>query len=147
MPPHTARTLSIFSNEHSMHYRETGLLDTQEYLDTVGIAHVGASIDAAEAFGPRTIKSLGRNIAFMSISGAGSGIRDAAGQDMWAASETRGGIAYTELWEPAQHPISFGRIRAALDQLRQSTRVSLVVCSVCWGRGAAGAAARAIAAL
>ena len=121
-------------NEHSMGFREDGLLDTWEALEAAGIAHTGSGVDKQRALRPAVITSVGRRVAFFSISAAGSGIRDVSGVELWAADESRPGIAHFELWDTSAHDDALAQIDESIRTARQAGRISVVVVSICWGR-------------
>lgn len=91
------------ANGHSLDFREDGLFDTWEALAAAGIRHAGSGVDRNRALRPAILTAIGRKLAFFSLSAAGCGLRDAAGQEMWAANERRPGIAHFDLWDVASH--------------------------------------------
>jgi len=125
--------LVSLANGHSLDFREDGLLDTYEALDAAGIRHMGSGIDRATALRPTVITALGRKLAFFALSAAGGGLRDAAGQEMWAANEQRAGIAHFELWEDEGRAEILAEMAHEVRELRAAQRISLVIVSVCWG--------------
>ena len=125
--------LVSLANGHSLDFREDGLLDTYEALDAAGIRHMGSGIDRATALRPTVITALGRKLAFFALSAAGGGLRDAAGQEMWAANEQRPGIAHFELWEDEGRAEILSEMAHEVRELRAAQRISLVIVSVCWG--------------
>ncbi|MBI3764132.1 MAG: CapA family protein, partial [Chloroflexi bacterium] len=71
-PPSAAASLALagidvvtLANNHAMDYGSEGLADTLRLLDTVGIAHVGAGTNAAEAHAPAILERNGLRIAFL----------------------------------------------------------------------------------
>ena len=73
------------ANGQSMGFQEEGLLDTWEALESAGVAHAGSGDDRQTALRPAILHSLGRRLAYFSISAAGGGLRDASGVELWAA--------------------------------------------------------------
>ena len=125
------------ANGHSMDFHEEGLLDTWTALRTVGVAHSGSGINRESAYRPTVRKAFGRRIAYLAVSAAGCGLRDAAGVEMWAAGERRPGIAYVDLWDARMHEETLRELRDAVRVARETQRVTFVVVSVCWGEGGA----------
>uniref|UniRef100_A0A7S2MBU2 Capsule synthesis protein CapA domain-containing protein n=1 Tax=Haptolina brevifila TaxID=156173 RepID=A0A7S2MBU2_9EUKA len=121
------------ANGHSLDFREDGLFDTWEALAAAGVAHAGAGEDASSALKPVVLRALGRRIAFFAVSAAGCGLRDAGGQEMWAADERRTGVAFFDLWDERLHAEHLRELGEAVRRTREAQRVTLVVVSVCWG--------------
>ena len=120
------------ANGHILDYREAGLFDTWEALDAAGIRHAGSGVDREDAFRPVIISTMGRKFAFFSISAAGCGLRDAAGQEMWAANERRAGIAHFDAWDESQREEFLQELGMVVKALCDAQRISLVIVSVCW---------------
>ncbi|MCD8502722.1 MAG: CapA family protein [Bacillaceae bacterium] len=74
------------ANNHTMDYREEGLVDTINYLNEVGLAHVGAGRNKDEAFASHTIELKGKKISFLGFSRVLPSLN-------WYATDTKPGIA------------------------------------------------------
>ena len=124
------------ANGHSMDFHEEGLLDTWDALHHAGVAHAGSGAHREAAFKPVVLDACGRKVAYLSVSAAGCGFRDASGVEMWAAGERRPGIAHFELWDVRMHDEAIRELRDAVRVTRERQRVTFVVVSVCWGTSA-----------
>ena len=114
--------------------QEEGLLDTWEASRTAGVATWWWRGSAARR-GPAILHSLGRRLAYFSISAAGGGLRDASGLELWAAAPRRAGIAHFDLSDQGSCDETLRELQEAIEALKASVRVSFVVVSVCWGAG------------
>ena len=121
------------ANGHSMDFHEEGLLDTWGALRTARIAHAGTGASREAAYKPAIKEAFGRKVAYLSISAAGCGLTDASGVELWAASESRLGIAHFDLWDTRMHEEALRELRDAVRVAKEQGRVNYVVVSVCWG--------------
>lgn len=121
------------ANGHSMDFNEEGLAETLEVLDSVSVAHAGAGPDRRCALRPALVRAMGRKVAVFSVSLAGSGLRDAASRDMWAADERRSGIAHFDVSdEGVGVDDALAELKMAVERAREVQRIHLVIFSVCW---------------
>ncbi|PSL40815.1 poly-gamma-glutamate synthesis protein (capsule biosynthesis protein) [Salsuginibacillus halophilus] len=74
------------ANNHTMDYREAGLLDTVESLDEAGLDHAGAGADKSEAYAPHTVELHGKTIKILAFSEVLPSVD-------WYAGENKPGIA------------------------------------------------------
>ena len=125
---------AALANQTILDFREQGLRDTWEALEAAGVEHSGTGEDRDLALRPAVIDSQGRRVAIFSISAAGSGMKDAAGNDIWAAGERRMGISHFNLWDEYTHEATLESFRTQVLALRASMRISVIVFSVCWGQ-------------
>lgn len=80
------------ANNHTMDYGPVGLVDTIEALDTAGVRHAGAGVNALAAQIPAIVNVGGLRVAFLGYAATpdeSGGFSLAA----WAAGETSPGIA------------------------------------------------------
>lgn len=56
------------ANNHAMDFGEIGLLDTIDYLNKVGLAHIGAGRNSEEAYAAEVIEIKGKQIAILGFS-------------------------------------------------------------------------------
>jgi poly-gamma-glutamate capsule biosynthesis protein CapA/YwtB (metallophosphatase superfamily) len=101
-PPQAAQALSLgrfdilsLANNHALDYGYTGLVDTQTALSQVGIATVGAGVDAATAHAPVIVQRNGLRLAFLAYADV---LPENSGFDAqtWIATETGPGIAWAD---------------------------------------------------
>ncbi len=76
------------ANNHSMDYGLEGLFDTMNFLDEVGLNHMGAGNDAHEAYTPHIADINGLKIAFLGFTGV---VPDVS----WKAEKNQPGLAET----------------------------------------------------
>lgn len=119
MPPSTTRILNgagvdvvCIANNHVFDYGPDGLFDTISYLDSTGIAHIGAGRNEREAYAPALFAVGGRNVALLAFYGGG----EAPG-----ASGSKPGVARRDL----------NRIRRSVGSIRDS--VDYIVVVLHWG--------------
>ncbi|WP_078555377.1 CapA family protein [Bacillus alkalicellulosilyticus] len=74
------------ANNHTMDYREAGLVDTMNYLDEYGLAYIGAGLNKEEAYSAKYVTIKGRSIAFL-------GFSRVLPTETWYAREDKPGIA------------------------------------------------------
>ena len=77
------------ANNHALDYGPRALLDTVGHLDEAGIAWVGAGPDVATARASRTLAGAGARLRVI-------GVTDHPAA--YAATSTRPGVAYADLW-------------------------------------------------
>ena len=104
------------ANGHSMDFHEEGLLDTWAALRTARVAHAGSGANREAAFRPVVLTAFGRKLAYLAVSAAGCGLRDAGGVEMWAAGERRTGIAHFDLWDVRMHDEALRELRDAVSE-------------------------------
>jgi poly-gamma-glutamate capsule biosynthesis protein CapA/YwtB (metallophosphatase superfamily) len=119
MPPATTRILTgagvdvaCIANNHVFDYGPDGLFDTISYLDSAGIAHVGAGRNEREAYAPAVFALGGVKVGLLAFYGGG----EAPG-----AIGSTPGVARREL----------PRIRRSITALRDSVDYLIVVLH--WG--------------
>jgi len=102
-PPETAQALGLagfdvlsLANNHSMDYGSQGLLDTRANLDQVGIASVGAGVDATEARSPVILERNGLRLAFLAYMDVPAEFTGFDAQS-WIATASQPGIAWADL--------------------------------------------------
>ena len=137
---------AVLANDHALDYQEEGLADTLATLEIAGLKHAGAGEDGAAAARPAMLKVMGRNVAIFSVSAVGSGMRDAAGREMWAAAPGRGGIAHVDLHgDDAAVAAQLARLSEAVRVTKEASavKIHLVVFSLCWAHRLEDAAAGA----
>jgi poly-gamma-glutamate synthesis protein (capsule biosynthesis protein) len=100
-PPSAIRVLQdlgvscvTLANNHALDFGVEGLLDTVRFLDDVGIRHVGAGRDLAEARAHAALEARGLRIAVL-------GITDHPAE--YAAGHDRPGVAFTDLQQGVPH--------------------------------------------
>ena len=108
------------ANNHILDCDSEGLSDTIGYLDTAGIAHAGAGMNAMEAARPAIVDVAGRRIGVLSIT---DNMRE------FAAGPNQPGTNFLRI---NSDKAAIERIGSWVDQLRRSG-VSLVVLSAHWG--------------
>jgi poly-gamma-glutamate synthesis protein (capsule biosynthesis protein) len=64
---HAGVDVAVLANNHAMDYGAEGLADTLTALDERGIAHVGAGMNAAEAYAPLVVERSGLRVAFVAF--------------------------------------------------------------------------------
>lgn len=74
------------ANNHTLDYKEQGLLDTLEALNTNGIEYVGAGRNKEEAYSEKIISIKGKKVAFLAFSKVLPAVS-------WYAGEDKPGIA------------------------------------------------------
>lgn len=111
--------LVSIANNHIFDFGPDGLLDTLRALDAVGIAHVGAGRDAAEAERPAVVASGGTRIA---VIGA------ADYPEEWAAGPGRPGMNFLRV---SSEPESVAALQAQIAAARRLG--DIVVFSIHWG--------------
>lgn len=108
------------ANNHSLDFEEQGLVDTLDYLDQVGIKHVGAGRDLVEARAPKILTVKGLKIGIISATD---------NEPPFAAGEDKPGVNYQ----------SFNAQPASLTYLRESIEkakiagADLIILSLHWG--------------
>lgn len=102
------------ANNHTLDYGPEGLLDSIHYLDSVGIKHVGAGRNLAEARKPVVLEVKGLRIGFLGYFGGGT----------FAAGVSRPGVA----------PRFEATLRNDIQRLRQNDKVGYVVVNIHWGK-------------
>jgi poly-gamma-glutamate synthesis protein (capsule biosynthesis protein) len=102
------------ANNHIYDYGPRGLLDTISYLDSVGVRHVGAGRNSAEAHRPVIDTLRGREVAFLAYYGGG----EAPG-----AGRSSPGVARRDL----------AQICADVRSLRDGGRSRFIVILLHWG--------------
>jgi poly-gamma-glutamate synthesis protein (capsule biosynthesis protein) len=119
MPPATTRILTgagidvaCIANNHVFDYGPDGLFDTISYLDSAGVAHVGAGRNEREAYTPALFTLAGRRVAVLAFYGGG----EAPG-----AVGSKPGVARRDL----------NRIRRGIGSIRDSVEYLVVVLH--WG--------------
>lgn len=125
-PPDTIRVLQAaridvvtLSNNHTLDYRETALVEMLELLDEAGIKHAGAGRTAAEAQTPVFVETPELRIAIISFTD---------NEPAWEATESRPGTFFV--------PISvadprFERLKKAVHDAKQ--RAEIVLVTTHWG--------------
>ena len=78
--------LVSLANNHTMDYREEGLLDTMKYLREYGIDFVGAGKNSEEAYASHTVVLNDQKVTFLAFSRV---LPDVS----WYATDTKPGIA------------------------------------------------------
>jgi poly-gamma-glutamate synthesis protein (capsule biosynthesis protein) len=106
--------LVTLANNHVFDYGPEGLLDTIHFLDSVGIKHVGAGANLAEARRPAVFDIRGFRVGFLGYFGGG----------VFAATSTRPGVA----------PRSEAALRSDIQTLRQIDKVDYAVVNIHWGK-------------
>jgi poly-gamma-glutamate capsule biosynthesis protein CapA/YwtB (metallophosphatase superfamily) len=118
-PLETAQALSMagfdvlsLANNHAMDYGFAGLSETQETLRKMGIATVGAGVNAVSAHAPVIITKNGLRLAFLAYLDI---IPERSGFDphTWIATETSPGIAWASP-EQIQVDVSAASLQADL---------------------------------
>ncbi len=104
--------MACIANNHVFDYGPDGLFDTISYLDSAGIAHVGAGRNEREAYAPAVFAISGVKVGLLAFYGGG----EAPG-----ASGSKPGVARREL----------ARIRRSISALRD--RVGYLVVVLHWG--------------
>lgn len=107
------------ANNHTLDFREEGLLECIDLLDKNRIAHAGAGKDINEALKPAILEAKGIRVAILSY---------ADYPPEWAADENTPGINFTPVTTEEKY---FSRVRAAIQQAKQ--KCDLVIFSVHWG--------------
>jgi poly-gamma-glutamate capsule biosynthesis protein CapA/YwtB (metallophosphatase superfamily) len=102
------------ANNHIFDFGKEGLFDTISYLDSVGVKHVGAGRDAAEAYRPVVLNVRGRTIGFLAYYGGG----EAPG-----ATKRSCGVARRDL----------RRIAAEIAALKDNVKAVYIVVNLHWG--------------
>ena len=74
------------ANNHTMDYREEGLLDTINYLNEVGLPYVGAGKNVEEAYSSHVVQLNGKKIGFVGFSHVLPSLN-------WYATDKKPGIA------------------------------------------------------
>jgi poly-gamma-glutamate synthesis protein (capsule biosynthesis protein) len=111
--PQAGIDLVNLANNHIYDYGEEGLFDTISYLDSIGVLHVGAGRDQAEARKPVVLHLKGRSVGFLGYYGGG---------EAPAAQGTKPGVA----------PRNTDVIAADIRALRRDS-VDYVVVTLHWG--------------
>jgi len=106
--------LVTLANNHIFDYGSEGLLDTIHYLDSVGIRHVGAGRNLAEARKPVVFEVKGFRIGFLGYFGGGT----------FAVGASHPGVA----------PRSEAVFRSDIQALKQINKVDYVIVNIHWGR-------------
>ena len=102
------------ANNHIYDYGAQGLFDTILYLDSLGLQHVGAGRNSAEAYHPVIRVVNGRRVGFLGYYGGG----EAPG-----ATRNSPGVARREIM----------RIQEGVHLLRERDSVTYVVVNLHWG--------------
>jgi poly-gamma-glutamate synthesis protein (capsule biosynthesis protein) len=102
------------ANNHIFDYGKVGLYDTIVYLDSVGIRHVGAGLDAARARQPAIVRANGQRIAFLGYYGGGEAPK---------ATRTEPGVASRNM----------RYIRSDIENIRHGNAADFVVINLHWG--------------
>jgi poly-gamma-glutamate synthesis protein (capsule biosynthesis protein) len=108
------------ANNHALDCEAEGLSDTIRYLDSAGIAHAGAGINAAEAARPAILDVAGTSIGVLSVT---DNMRE------FAAGPSEPGTNFLRIRDDKA---TIDRIGCSVDDLRRSGAV-LVVLSAHWG--------------
>lgn len=111
------------ANNHILDYEEQGLLDTLRTLDTVGIRHAGAGVDATEAAAPAILEAHRVSpcrIALLSYTD---------NEPAFAAGATQPGTNYLEV---SLNDATIARIASSIAQAR-ALGADLIVFSNHWG--------------
>ncbi len=103
--------LVTLANNHTMDYKEPGLVETMETLDKAGILHMGAGRDEKEARRPEIIDVKGQRVAYLAY----------YGDDFHAASDKGAGTNYADE----------ARISADIKSIRD--QVDWIVINFHWG--------------
>lgn len=74
------------ANNHTLDYREEGLVDTLNHLTEYGIEYIGAGKNAAEAYAAKTVEINGKTVAFL-------GFSHVLPEVSWYAGDNKPGIA------------------------------------------------------
>lgn len=101
------------ANNHIYDFGREGLFDTIEYLDSIGVKHVGAGRNEDEARTPVVVNTRGTTIGFLGYYGPG---------ESPAATRTRGGVA----------PRNLRIIREDIVRLKEH-KVDYIVVTFHWG--------------
>ena len=102
------------ANNHIYDFGPEGLFDTISYLDSVGIRHVGAGRNRAEAHCPVVLNLNGIKVGFLGYYGGG---------EAPAASDLRPGVARRDI----------GLITSDIASLRYKDSVDYIVVNLHWG--------------
>ncbi len=112
--PDAGVTLVNIANNHIFDYGREGLFDTISYLDSVGLKHVGAGRNAAEAYRPVVLSRRGIRIGFLGFYGGG---------EAPAAGSRSPGVARRDL----------ARAVESIRLLRSLDSVDVVIVNLHWG--------------
>jgi poly-gamma-glutamate synthesis protein (capsule biosynthesis protein) len=108
------------ANNHTLDYREEGLLDTLDHLDSAGIAHAGAGRNLEEAMRPAIVETDGLKVAVISLTD---------NEPAFAATARGPGTFY---WPIRSLPTKLGPVATSARQARRAG-AQLVVLATHWG--------------
>lgn len=107
------------ANNHSLDFREEGLLDCIQLLDKNGIKHAGTGKNLEEASKPAILETKGIKFAILSHADYPEG---------WKATKIKPGINYTPITLEKEH---FDKVKSSITQAKQ--QADFVVFSIHWG--------------
>lgn len=110
------------ANNHTLDYKEKGLMDTLSSLQLSGIRYAGAGINVKEASKPALLLCKGKTIGVFSF---------ADHYSFWAATENKPGINFIDVEHYTAEDIN--RIKNFIRGSKQSHNIDIVVFSIHWG--------------
>lgn len=84
--------LVTLANNHSLDYGAEALASTMQLLDGVGVRHVGAGMNRAQAHQPAVIDVKGIRLAFLGC--VNTGAEGRYRRETWEATDERAGVAW-----------------------------------------------------